>query len=126
MHCLLQIVTKGQPSRADIERIMRPYYENEFYDRYYDPIIEDYRPIPEDAHPAFTWDYYTIWEQFPSEEAQIGNCFAMIDRQGRPHVRKRWNGRVWIDESSDFDYWTKRIIRERGPQDWVTIVDYHY
>lgn len=126
MHCLLQIVTKGQPSAEEIEAIMTPYYECDFYDRYWDPVKEEHRPIPEDEYPAFHWDYYTIWEQCPSAEATIGDCFAMIDRQGRPHVRKWWNGKVFVDKTQDFDYWIKRIIRERGPQDWVTLVDYHY
>ena len=128
MHCILQIVTKGRPEMAEIDRIMMPYYEDTFYGKYWDPVKEEHRDIPPEDYPAFTWDYYDIWEEpKPSIDVTIGECFAIIDRQGRPHVRKYWNGGPeWIDQNQDFEYWVKRIIRERGPNDWVTIVNYHY
>lgn len=128
MHCLLQIITKEKPDMYEIDRIMQPYYESVFYDRYWDPVKEEHKPIPKEAYPAFTWDYYTIWEESkPSIDVTIGECFAIIDRQGRPHVRKYWNGGPeWIDQNQDFEYWVKRIVRERGSNDWVTTINYHY
>lgn len=126
MHCLLQIVTKGQPSYEEIERIMQPYFEIDFYEKYWDPVKQDVRDIPEEERLEFQWDYYSIWEQYPSAEATIGECFAMIDRQGRPHVRRKFNGRTWVDKNEDFEYWVRRITRERGVNDWVTLVNYHY
>ena len=127
MHCILQIVTKGRPDMYEIDRIMKPYDEIAFYNKYYDP-DRDEVDIPKEAWPAFHWDYYTIWEEpKPSKDVEIGECFAMIDRQGRPHVRKYWNGGPeWIDQNQDFEYWVKRIVRERGPNDWVTTINYHY
>ena len=128
MHCILQIVTKGRPGMAEIDRIMMPYYEVAFYDKYWDPVKQEHRYIPPEDYPAFTWDYYTIWDEpKPSKDVEIGECFAMIDRQGRPHVRQFWNGGPeWIDQNQDFEYWVKRIVRERGPNDWVTTINYHY
>ena len=128
MHCILQIVTKGRPEMAEIYRIMMPYYEEAFYGKYYDPVSDSHRDIPPEDYPAFTWDYYTVWEEpKPSKDVEIGECFAIIDRQGRPHVRKYWNGGPeWIDQNQDFEYWVKRIVRERGPNDWVTTINYHY
>lgn len=126
MHCILQIVTKGKPTMEEIDQIMQPYYESDFLDRYWNPEKEDYDEIPEEAHPAFTWDYYDIWEQDPIAHVAIGNCFAMIDRQKRPHVRTWWNGREHVDKQKDFEYWIQRINREKGRNDWVTLVNYHY
>ena len=128
MHCILQIVTKGRPGMAEIDRIMMPYYEDTFYGKYWDPVKEEHQDIPPEDYPAFTWDYYDIWEEpKPSIDVTIGECFAMIDRQGRPHVRKYWNGGPeWINQNQDFEYWVKRIIREIGPNDWVTTINYHY
>ena len=128
MHCILQIVTKGRPDMYEIDRIMKPYYEIDFYSKYYDPVKDEYLDIPPEDYPEFHWDYYTIWEEpKPSKDVEIGDCFAIIDRQGRPHARKYWNGGPeWIDQDQDFEYWVKRIIRERGPNDWVTTINYHY
>lgn len=126
MHCILQIVTKGKPTMIQIDQIMSPYYENDFYKQWYDPATDEFKEIPAEAYPPFTWDYYTIWEDGPSSSYEIGECYAMIDRQGRAHVRKRYNGHGYEDLSSDFDYWVKRMTRERGPNDWITVVNYHY
>ena len=127
MHCLCQIITKGKPSMSEIDRLMMPYYECDFYDKYWDPVKQEHRYIPPEDYPEFHWDYYSIWEEAkPSKDVDIGECFAIIDRQGRPHARKKWNGAKWLDQNNDFEYWVKRIVRERGPNDWVTLIDYHY
>lgn len=128
MHCLLQIVTKGHPTMLEIDNIMMPYYECDFYNKYYDPVKDEHKDIPKEAWPEFHWDYYTIWDEpKPSSEVEIGECFAIIDRQGRAHARSKWDGGPeWIDQNKDFEYWVKRVIRERGPNDFVTLINYHY
>lgn len=127
MHCIIQIVTKGEPSWEQIHEIMNPYYEDDFYKQYYDEEKDEFLDIPPEDYPPFLWDYWSPWEEaVPSAEADIGNCFAMIDRQGRAHVRSYWNGQEHVDCQKDFEYWIKRIIRERGPNDYVTTLNYHW
>ena len=112
---------------SDLSRIIEPYDKDGFYSRYWDPVKQECGYIPPEDYPEFLWDYCTIWDEArPSKDVDIGECFAMIDRQGRAHVRQKWNGREWLDQEKDFEYWVKRIVRERGPNDWVTTINYHY
>ena len=62
MHCILQLFTKNQPTYLDIENMMSPFYEDNFYEKYYDPSTDEYMDIPSEDYPMFDWDYYTVIE----------------------------------------------------------------
>lgn len=127
MYCILQVFTKGKPDGNQLEKLMDPFYEHDFYNRYYDPDTDEFQEIPPEDFPMFTWDYWNVWDPpVEVDVSKIGDCFAMIDKQGRAHVRTRWNGQEHEDLTKDFKYWIRRIQRESRFGDYMTVIDYHY
>ena len=99
-----KLVTVGKNtffSMPELEDIMAPYNEGDFYDRYYNPETDEMDYIPREEYPEFLWDYYT--HRWTKSIEEINN----LDRNYR---------------GNDFDWklygiWAKKLPEEMDATD---------
>lgn len=125
MHMLAMIVTDNPPDFHDLERIMAPFYESDFYNQYYDEKTEEYKDIPREDYPDFLWDYYTyLWTE-PFDPKEVSESYTVISPEGKAVSRKTWHGEGGVIDQTDIYNEHVKSVCENPKSLYMTAVDYH-
>lgn len=126
MHFCCAILSEGQLTDEKIQSIMKPYNEQDFYDKYEnDEDGELMHDIPPEDYPEFLWDYYKIDDAGPVDYGFLRTgASVVIDRHKTAVAYEKWNGRNFIKQDLDILEFIQRCQKDPKHK-WMTVIDYH-
>lgn len=143
MHYSTLIITTEKPTEDDIERVLEPFNEDNYYYNAQERGVNFESDEVDPERPLFLWDWYVIggrWKNRLKCSQTIGDiapidkitnldevsaCYCIDDTEGIVIAREHWNGNSFVEDEEYDNKLTEIKERSKGKGYYMTVVDIH-